>query len=89
MKKENVILELDGQRIECTQSFDYASKKFTLEYFINDFQEPLTKEFLRYVKEKYRPFGIIFRTNAGLEIHSAEMENNTWNDIKILRTPNR
>jgi len=54
-----------------------------LVYKIEDFEEPISKKDLRTLKKYLGEFTL--KTNAGLEIHSSEMENGTWNGIKIER----
>ena len=52
-----------------------------IEYKIEDFEEPITKKELRTLKKFLGEFTL--KTNAGLEIHSSEMENGKWNGITI------
>jgi hypothetical protein len=59
-------------------------------YKITDFEEPISKDTLVYLKSNMMgDFTLI--TNAGVEIHSTEMKNGKWNGITIkrLKTKNK
>ena len=53
-------------------------------YEITDFEEPISKKDLKSLKKLVGDdFTLI--TNAGVEIHSSEIENGKWNGITIKR----
>ena len=52
-----------------------------LTYKITDIEEPITKNELRTLKKFLGEFTI--ETNAGLDIHSSEMNDGKWNGITI------
>ena len=64
--------------------FKLDKKTKTLTYKITEFKEPISKDGLRYLK-KIMGGDFTLITNAGLEIHSSEMENGKWNGITIKR----
>jgi hypothetical protein len=53
-----------------------------LTYKITEIEEPITKNELRTLKKFLGEFTI--ETNAGLDIHSSEMNDGKWNDITII-----
>lgn len=55
-------------------------------YKILDFEEPITRNELRTLKKFLGDFTI--ETNAGLDIHSSEMNDGKWNGITIKRLNN-
>ena len=57
------------------------TKPYILEYKITDFEEPITKKELRTLKKYLGEFTL--KTNAGVDIHSSEMNDGKWNGIKI------
>ena len=57
----------------------------TVVYEIIEFEDCITKQMLRSMKEQLGGGKMTLITNAGLDIHSSEMNGNTWNGIKILK----
>jgi len=53
-------------------------------YEIKDIEEPLTKNDIRRFNDIVGG-KMILKTNAGLDLHSSELNGNYWNDIKIER----
>jgi len=60
------------------------NKEKIITYKITDeWGDAITKKELRTMKKFLGPFTL--ETNAGLDIHSSEMENGMWNGITIKR----
>ena len=59
------------------------NKEKIITYKIDDWADPITKKELRTMKKFLGPFTL--QTNAGLDIHSSEMENGMWNEITIKK----
>jgi len=56
----------------------------SITYIISDIEESISKKVLLQLKDLMGG-DFTLHTNAGIQIHSSEMENNTWNGIKIYR----
>lgn len=56
----------------------------SITYIISDVEEPISKKVLLQLKDLMGG-DFTLHTNAGIQVHSSEMENNTWNGIKIFR----
>jgi len=53
-------------------------------YIIEDIEEPMTKKMLKHIKSELGGKYTLV-TNAGVDLHSSEVVDNKWNDIRILR----
>jgi hypothetical protein len=58
-------------------------KNSVVEYLIEDFEEPITKQELKTLKKFLGEFTL--KTNAGLELHSSEVKDGKWNGITITK----
>jgi len=53
-------------------------------YIIEDIEEPITKKMLRHIKSELGG-GYTLVTNAGVDLHSSEVVDGKWNEIRIVR----
>lgn len=53
-------------------------------YMIAEFENPITKKQLWNMKEQLGG-GFTLITNAGVEIHTSELKNGIWDNIRIVR----
>ena len=56
----------------------------SITYIITEIEEPITKEVVLQLKE-FMGGDFTLHTNAGVELHSSEVVDNTWKGIKVLR----
>jgi hypothetical protein len=79
----------DGQQnIDVSIAISDKHKKLAIAYFVQADEQPVSKKILRSIKVGLKPdFANYFYTNAGLEIHSKEMDGNSFEGIKIVKVP--
>ncbi len=81
---ETLVMVQGSKRRDGGNVTDYG-----IAYFIEDFEEPISKNMLRHIKEEFRIGKTAHRgevtlyTNAGLEVHSKEMKDGAFEGIKI------
>ena len=69
---------------ELAAKVEKQNGKIFVKYHIEDIEEPISKKMLLYMKKVLGgDFTLI--TNAGVELHSREVKNNTWKGIKVQR----
>ena len=76
------------EMFEAEEYHNHETRTILIAYqikYLNDYggNEPITKQMLRFIKNQYKPFALIVRTNAGLELHHSEIAAGEWNGIKI------
>ena len=71
------ITELNGSMMINTETS-------LVSYIINEIEEPITKKMLNKIKSELGG-GYTLVTNAGVDLHSSEVVDNMWNEIRILR----
>jgi hypothetical protein len=71
------ITELNGSMMINTETS-------LVSYIIYEIEEPITKKMLNKIKSELGG-GYTLVTNAGVDLHSSEVVDNMWNEIRILR----
>lgn len=82
--------EIGNEVLRMVQGHKGNASNGTLEigiaYFIEDFEEPITKNMLRHVMREFNDgTKITLYTNAGVEVHSKEMKDGMFEKIKIVK----
>lgn len=87
-KSETKTFKISGEVMKNTKvyypGFNTTVKTPVVNYKIRNFQEPISKKMLLHIKKELGG-DYILKTNAGVELHSKELRNNTWKGIKVLR----
>ena len=71
------ITELNGSMMINTETS-------LVSYIIYEIEEPITKKMLNKIKSELGG-GYTLVTNAGVDLHSSEVIDNMWNEIRIVR----
>jgi hypothetical protein len=84
-KSETKTFKISGEVMKNTKIYHQEFNKTpVVNYKIRGFQEPISKKMLLHIKKELGG-DYILKTNAGVELHSKELRNNTWKGIKVLR----
>ena len=87
-KSETKTFKISGEVMKNTKvyypGFNTTVKTPVVNYKIRNFQEPISKKMLLHIKKELGG-DYLLKTNAGVELHSKELRNNTWKGIKVLR----
>ena len=70
--------------LDLSGNFSVNVELNSITYIITEIEEPISKKILLQLKE-FMGGDFTLHTNAGVELHSSEVVDNTWKGIKILR----